>query len=43
MAAPAGEYLAVPALEVVVERLFNSGQDLLELYEGASHSQEFSV
>jgi hypothetical protein len=31
MAAAARDYLAVPAAEVDVERLFNSGQDLLGL------------
>ena len=31
MAAAARDYLAVPAVEVDVERLFNSGRDLLGL------------
>jgi hypothetical protein len=31
MAAAARDYLAVPAAEVDVERLFNSGRDLLGL------------
>ena len=39
MAAAARDYLAIPGTEVDVERLFNSGRDLLDLWRWSLNSR----